>query len=327
MSRFCGGSRVINAGWSLVVNSMRSRALAMLALTLCGCSGPAGPMFRTEPVQSSASISPDPRQDSRLRERLPASGQVPADQLLRLLAETQMVKGWPAGLMQGASVECNSVSRVIDAIRYLEDSQGWVYDPESLVFTRATATHSLDGPDAFGRPQSLARVDRSARGVVCISLRFVRCSAGLSLTELDASATLTSFKASFPDGVQGSWSSTTERTYFNNYASPVNQSGNSLVQSQLQTRSAGLTVNALAARLPHGMARIDGTVEVSSFTGAGLDKATVDFPLQLDCPRHEWARVVVIRGADLNASAAFKHWSQSALSADADDLALLVKLD
>ena len=322
------GLRGRSVGLTSAGRNMKSRVFLLLVLTLCGCSDPVTLMYRKDPPRPSASLSLDPRRDLQLRERLPASGQVPSDQLLRLLRDLQEVSNWPPGLMVVRSVDVTCVSRVVDAESWLEEAEGWTYDPDSRVFTVATATHALDQPDAFGRPTASARVPLQARGSVLISIRFVSLSGGLSLTDLNAATTLSDFRASFPDGVQGSWSSTQTRGYYNGVTTPLNAAGNAVVNTTLQTAQAGVIVSALAARLPHGMARIDGTLTVSSFSGSsGVDQSQVTVPLQLDCERHTWERVFMIQGGNADATAAFKHWSQSTLGVDASDLAVFVRLD
>jgi hypothetical protein len=194
-----------------------------------------------------------------------------------------------------------------DAIRAVEEACGWVFDVEKGVFYVARASHSVDDPDSFGRPQALVRAPMQARPMLQVAFRFRRVSVGVSADQVSASGDGTTFSASLPDGVRETWSKVSERSYFEGVRD-ANSSTASVVQTERRAVESGIEVDALAARLPGGLFRIDGRIALSSFSGQSLDRAVVDFPLQLDGERGRWCRVVVIKGADVGVGLAFRQF-------------------
>jgi len=212
---------------------------------------------------------------------------------------------------------------VREAIAAIENDAGWVFAPAQRKFYHAAASHSVDIPDAFGRPTAETIADRVTRPVVQVSFLFRRLSGSATNDEITAGFVITSFSASIPDGVRGAWSSTTERSFYDEVTDV--RTGN-VVESGRKTVSAGLQLDALAARLPGGYARIDGTLSVSAFVGRSADKSEISIPLQLDAVRFEWHRVCVIRGADISAALALRHFGFE-FSSGADAVEVLVRVE
>ena len=212
-----------------------------------------------------------------------------------------------------------------DLIFQTEVETGWVYDAGTNSFVRFYATSTLDGPDAFGRP-SRRSVPLDARPSARLSVRLVNLGIATAfdagkLAPVDLSVSLQEIAVSVPDGVFSTWSSTENRTYREGAVQPI---GNSpVVETTLKTRSAGIQLSALCARLPGGKARIDGTVTISSFT-TGLDTADVTVPLQLDIPRGSWIRIYRTRTVGASATILLRAFGATAA---AGQVALEVRVD
>jgi hypothetical protein len=133
------------------------------------------------------------------------------------------------------------------------------------------------------------------------------------------------FSGSVPAGVNSNWVKTEERSYFEGVTSASSDKPE-VVQTQRKTVQSGLQLQALAARLPGGMFRIDGTLTISSFVGTGLNRAVADLPLQVDGPRGQWVRCLLIRGGDLAAELAIERVSLNATAGgDALEVSVLVE--
>ncbi|HEV2293804.1 MAG TPA: hypothetical protein VGR35_08100 [Tepidisphaeraceae bacterium] len=282
--------------------------LAMLStVLLSGCSGPPSPTYTTAPPLGGL-LSRTPS----LQKILPVAGKVPIAELIYHLRKMEVVSRLPpSGLISGIPVEfiqSEGQTSAADAIRAVEEATGWVFDVEAGVFYEARASHSIDSPDAFGRPGTPTRAPLDARPMVQMAVRFRRVSAAVTPDALGIGGDGTVFTASVPDGVMSNWSRTSSRTYFEGIQD-ANAANATVVRLELREKESGLQVGALAARLPGGMFRLDGRISVSSFTGRkGTDRDVIDFPLQIDGERGRWCRVVVIKGADVGASLAFRQF-------------------
>lgn len=164
------------------------------------------------------------------------------------------------------------------------------------------------------------------RPMVQVSFRFRRVSIGANNDVASIGGDGTVFCASLPDGIQEEWSKTSERSYFEELRDANNPNvDSSVVRTTRKVVESGIDVRALAARLPGGLFRLDGRISLSSFQGQNLDRAVIDFPLQCDGQRGQWCRVVVIKGADLGASVAFRQFGIGvAGSGEALELSVMV---
>lgn len=307
----------------------RSLLVTLLMASQSGCWGGGGQTYMTETVLGDLS---SPIRKGNVSAR--AEGFVEPRQLLQILLREEVVQSWPDGPVTGPAMYCDQTTRLADVIRGLERSQSWVYDPLSESFYVATATHSADGPDAFGRATASDRVPVQRRAAVAVWFKFRKVSAGASVgighgrnQTLSAGAGETTFCASVPDGVPSRWDRSTERSYFEGVRDPA-AGGADVRQVETQRRvvSSGLAFEAITARLPGGAFRIDGKLEISAFVGRGLDRTVVTTPIQLDGPRHEWLRTLVISGGDVAGDVAFRHFGLDT-SATTDSLEVLVKVD
>ena len=302
---------------------LRATSLILL-LSLVGCT------------QSTSTYATPPARENYesrfpfLDQPFPVQGSVPLFRVLQELEAKEWVLWHPherADLVQ--AFQAQGVVRVRDLISAIETAEGWTFDPGTKRFCVAVATHPIDQPDAFGRKApGVAGAETSTRGSVSIEFRFRSVNLGLSAGSgggVNSGATLEEFAGSIPEGVQADWSSTTERSYFNGVESTVGLS-NTVVNTNRETVQAGLQFSALAARLPGQNFRVTGTLQVSTFSGSGLDRNVISLPVQADAKLNTWVRLVRIRGADATVQAVWKHFNGTiGASADAIDLEIRVE--
>lgn len=300
---------------------MRLLAVILLAVSTSGCWAINGPMYTATAEQDGYGS-----QYPALLKVLPGRGEIPAWRILAALVEVEAVVAYPPKPDQPShSLLADGNLRVIDAIRAVELDMGWVYDAPTKTFRTASATHSIDSPDTFGHVGQ-RRAELAARGSVVLRFRFVRLDGSLDIVQRTAGAggSYSEFAASFPDGVNGSWSSVEQRSYFDHIDQPSTL--NSSLATTRRSVEAGTTVQALAARLPGGKFRLDGTITVSAFIGPGLDLATVTLPLQCDAPRGQWHRVYFTRGAEAQLLLSSRRLV-SGLAGSASAAELLIRVD
>lgn len=263
------------------------------------------------------------------------AGILPLQQALQELIRLEVVRGYPAGQLPEVSFQVWETTRCRDLVKVIEEQCGWIWDSDSRTFYLALATHTADRPDSFGRPQNLERAPLSRRPLLRLHFRFRRYAASIfaqsTLTDLagaTGSVVGTSFTAICPDGLETTWSSTSERSYFEGVRDPADTGGlNRQVTTSRKTVSAGLQVSLLVARLPGNGFRIDGELEVASFSaGSGLDRNVIRFPLGLDAERGKWITTVLIRSADLSATVALRNFGID-LGASGDVVGLEVLID
>ncbi|MCC7168682.1 MAG: hypothetical protein IT565_14040 [Rhodospirillales bacterium] len=192
-------------------------------------------------------------------------------------------------------------------ITVVEWKQGWVYIPESKIFEQAYASHSVEAADESGRIKpGTEQLQRLPRHMVRVSFRFVRgtISGGTVDLGLNAAGQVIQFDAWLPAGVAQSWSSVSERAYFE--TSNSTSTDRSLPTTR-RVVPAGVQYEGLAAALPGGFCRIDGSLSVSSFlSGLGAERAIVQVPCQADGLRGTWIKVFQLTGADANVRASLR---------------------
>lgn len=196
------------------------------------------------------------------------------------------------------TVELRGTERVSDIISLVERSQGWAFDYGSRRFYRATATHSVDDPDPFGRPGARSPAPTDVRQMISFRIRFVRLSGGLDRDGVDLGVVLTELHRIVPAGVLLSFSNGVERSFREGIISSAS-SRPSEIETTRRTVASGVQVQALASTLPGGRFRVDGELSISSFVGEGLDRGTVDVPLQCDGVRGVPLTLARFRSADL----------------------------
>ncbi len=301
---------------------MRCVVVMILGMSLSGCWAMDGSTYSsaTDPAESM----------SRFPFLMPfvvAQGELPVAALLTYLRSKEAVAKYPSGELPASSVLSDGSMRIIDAVREIERACGWVYQPETRNFYTARATHEIDDPDAFGNPQNNERASLDARPMVSLSFRFRRIQAGLSADEASAGSVVTQFTATLPDGVRSQWSSVTERSFFEGVRDAANPDAQSeLVETKRGIVQSGIEVSGIAARLPGFKFRIDGQLAISAFTGGNLDRAVLNLPLQIDAERGQWVRTLIIRGGDVSARAAFRHFDID-FNATGEAIELLVRVD
>lgn len=266
-----------------------------------------------------------------LEKILPVAGKVPIVELLWHLRKLEVVARLPpSGMITAMPSDVIEALpgrySAADAVRAIEEACGWVFDPDVGNFYVARASHTIDRPDAFGMATAPRRAPSTPRPMVAIAFRFRRISGTINEEGADFGADGTVFRASLPDGISETWRKITTRSYFEGLRD-ANSDSQTVVETVLQEVESGITVDALAARLPGGLFRIDGRISVSSFTGrTGTDRAVIDFPLQCDGERGKWCRVVTISGADAGATLAFRQFDFSP-RAGGDAVELCVRVD
>jgi hypothetical protein len=218
------------------------------------------------------------------------------------------------------------VTRVSDVVAFVETTMGWVYDPPSKRFIRAAATHTVDEPDAFGRPTNTdQRASLERRGLVAMQFRFVKLTLGTQgRADLGAGFEFDRYSVSGPEGVQRPWINDTEqRGYFQGTTQGLSTIS---VATTRETIEAGVQLTGMASRLPGNGFRLDGDLSISSFTDTGLDKAQVEVPLQIDGERGKWYRVFVGEGANASVGLALRRFRVD-LSAAGSAVAVEVRVD
>lgn len=305
-------------------------AIALTTLLL-GCSQPEVSTYQAPAVPDDALLR-IPKVVSPLK----AYGPVELPALLRELQRLELVNSFPSDPLKGEPLPCTEITRALDGIRHLEIQLSWVYDPFAKRFYRATATHSLDAPDSFGRPATTQRVSLDRRPAISVGFKFRRKNKNANLFfgrdttatgSAGASYTETIFFGTLADGVPGIWQRGQEKEYFNQTVLPVSATGDSRsVTTDRQVVQAGLRFQAIAARLPGGNFRVDGALEISSFVDQGRNRELLSFPIELDGPRGMWVQTVSFRGLDASINATLRKLGIGG-SASNDVTELFIKVD
>jgi len=148
------------------------------------------------------------------------------------------------------------------------------------------------------------RLFRYRRVNVPVSIRFVRVSGGVSLDELSAGTTLYLYSGLFPDGQDSSFSTNQERGFQEGIVGTDNP-GTTVVRTNRKTINSGIDIAGYVTCMPGSWARFVTKLEVSAFTGSGLDRNVTSVPLSLDVPRYQWVPVHVFSSLDLAGSISF----------------------
>lgn len=294
----------------------------MLSYSLTGCTAPQLYSATDAKVSSAAKDS--------YKDPISAMGDLPASRVLDLLAAKKLVVDYPTK-PQALAIRLEQGATCWDAITDIERAYNWVYDCDRKVFLEAYATHSVDSPDEAGRSSGINPLTLNARAMVAYRIRFVNVTgslSGLGVNNGEAyfggGAQYIELGATIPAGVNASWSSTTERSFFNGLTDT--QTGET-IQTERSTVQSGVTYSGIAGLIPGSKMRLHGALEVSSFTGeSGLDRSVIAIPVQVDGPRREWVKVFEYQSLDANAKLAFRNLGLS-LGAGASAVAVYVRLD
>lgn len=307
---------------------IRCALLSMLTILCSGCQGSGHSTYHTERLRS-ATTSP-----SWMEAHFPGSGAIPERQLLLDLKRREVLTDHPPPRYADSTIFLSEGSRVKDVIDGIESREKWVYDERARDFYEASATHPIDGPDSFGRRTAETAVPTSSRRIVSVGFRFRRITGGGTASSSDAwggvavsaSGAQTVFFASVPDGVEASWSSTNERSYYEGVRDPAGSGLDRQVETARRVVEAGLQFAATTARLPGYRARISGQLSISAFAGRALDRSVIACPVEMDLPRGTWVRIMAISGADAGADVALRHFG-FVLSGTADYVQVEVRVD
>lgn len=307
---------------------MRCRWVIVSMALLSGCTRPVGLTYRTPAGPPSVSSSLALKSDHLAG----AVGSLDPAGLLGLLIKSELLVEYPTTELVGEPFLCRPETRIKDIIRALEIRENWVYDPSSRAFYAAIATHTLDDPDAFGRQTSKNPVPLGRRPVVAVSIRFQNESGAASISSgspFTAAANLSgqgrTIEFGVPDGIVSSWSDTEDRTYYEGVRDPSSDLTRQ-VNTTLRHLSAGVQTTLLVARLPGDGFRVDGTLTVASFVGAGLEQKSVTVPLQLDGPRHQWLQIFASEGRDRSGEISINDFAAS-VGLGRDNVFILIRVD
>jgi len=308
---------------------MKSSLAILWVIFLSGCWVPSGWTYRQAVAAGESTV-----QDPSLSKPVKVYGVVELPAAMRELVRLELVRGYPPGDLLGAGIACDESTRAADLIRTIEVRKGWVYDPTLKIFYVASATHLIDAPDGFGRVTSENPAPVTRRPMLSVQFRFRRVSAGAKAGfggafsgDLGGNAglTATTFSACLPEGVRKQIAVQSTRTYYEGVQSPE-ANDTPVVRTELKSVASGLSFDVLAARLPGELFRMQGDLSISAFVGTGLDQSTVQLPIEVDGPRHQWVSYIVIRGGDMGMDAAFRHFGVN-LSGSADQIECQVRVD
>ena len=302
-----------------MVANMKCILVIFCVVWLSGCAGLGGATYSTTDIPSDFS-SKIPLGDRRIL----MYGEVPLAMVLSELRMREVVRSVPVGPWPEGTVKRADQLTISEAVLEIERRAGWIYDPATKSFYAAGSTHPIDAPDSFGRPTAEDPASRVSRPECCIRVRFAHVSAGMSALAIGGSGAFQEFSISLPDGVQKSWQSSSERSFING-VSNVSATGTT-VQTSRQAVSAGIILTGMASRLPGGLARCTLDLEVSTFTGNGVDKASLKVPVEFDGPRSRWVKVASYIGADAAAQIVFHHLGVS-LSATGETGEVWIRVD
>lgn len=291
--------------WAAKLTDRRSLfVLVNLSLVLLSVS--CVPMDAISPTTESVSSSQFPT--GKLAEVAQLQGQIPLREVLRQMQIVGILSAYPP--IRDDEQRTISVGRDTtwwSVVTVVEGMMGWVYEVDSKMFQRANATSTVDAGDSAGRlGVGGDRLALEPRRMVRISFRFVRgtISGGSVDLGINAAAQIIQFDAWLPAGVSQTWSSVSERAYFEAAASV--DSDRSLPTTR-RVVPAGVQYEGVAAVLPGGFCRVDAKLSVSSFlSGLGAERAVVDVPIQADGLRGTWVRVFQLTGADANVRASLR---------------------
>lgn len=249
-------------------------------------------------TESNSSIASE-----KLGRRLAVSGLLPVAEVLNYLQEEKLLQSFP-GKAGDAQIAVMPGSKAEAVIAEVERVQGWLYDCESQRFVVAYATHPIDNPDTMGRLTHDEPADRSPRLSVAFRIRFVGFTGNLSTQQLGAGGSYLEFGASVPCGVNSTWSSQQERSYYTGIKNT--QTGDN-VQTDRSAVSSGVMYSGVGAYLPGMLSRLTGSLSISSFVGDGLDRNTIDIPVNYDGPRRQWVKLFELRQLDASAQITFRN--------------------
>lgn len=317
--RDCCGLLVLERVLSWMGTLIACLLVMWLVIGTSGCSVTHGSTYRAERI-----FDDSEHRYPFLTAPAGVYGEVPVWWALHNLEERGVVKRYPKNSNALAEkIQGREDMTVREAVYQIEQVARWVFDPETQSFFVATATHTIEDPDSFGRPMGEI-VDRQPRAAVVFCIRFRALTGSASRFGLTGSFASTYFWGSIAEGVHESWSKNTERSFINKVQDT--ESGRT-VETEREVVTAGLSLQGIAARLPGGMCRVDGRLNISSFVGGTSDRSTVDTPLQIDGPRGVWIPILRVQSGDIGGGVEFDAIRDFAPSASADAIEVAVKVE
>jgi hypothetical protein len=183
--------------------------------------------------------------------------------------------------------------------------------------------HPIERPDELGRPTEGVPFIR--RSLVHLHIEFYRVGVNVDVRNAAAAASgqVQRFSYLTTPGINVSVGNTSERAFSESVV--LGSSDAAALQGVTQFREAGLTFDGTIG-IVQPYTRISGEVVVSSFLGSGIERASVDIPIELDAVLGRWVTVATIDAADVNAGIAFQSFGWT-LDAGAERIVVRVRVD
>lgn len=258
-------------------------AIASAGLSFSGC-------VVKPPTSERLMVAPSSYASPRWSQPALLVGEVPLGQALDRLRQAEVVNGHPDSRELSTLIVPRG-STLRDLSRLVERDQAWILVGREYV--------------RYGRwigGDDLRRIAQR-RTSYPVSIRFVAVQGGLNLASVDAGLVIRQYSGVAVDGEPSSVSQTTERSYFDEVTSA--ETGNT-VRTSRKSVSSGVNFSYEVLLMPGGLARIVGTLDVSSFVGSSADRAATNVPIQIDIDRGEWIPVHLFTGGDASVALAFK---------------------
>lgn len=212
-------------------------------------------------------------------------------------------------------------------IKKIETICSVTYDAKTKSFREATATHSVDAPDAAGRSTSERPLSQQLRQMIAVKFRFVRGNAGLAFdpVSLSASGSMIQQQIIVPAGQSGSFGSADDERYYYEQAVTTSTSTPGVINTERKTDRAGVLFEGVAGVLPGGNFRINATLEVSTFGGDG-SKSQVQVPVNYDGERGKWHQIFDFRAGSAALQAKLRGMGLN-IKGSADLVMVFVRVD
>lgn len=301
VSNMCG-QPATNSG----LRSMGLRWLFVLGLILAAVSGCSLQYRKEQPLPLAIaavgkSAPSELEQRAWLSECCPLIGEVPAGRVRSIL----LIKGYPSNLIQVVPpLEAGTWEQSLEVL-----ARANKLEVSGKDFVAASASHSVESPDAAGRPgDGFSMLPRRRLVRVRVRFRVVGVEGGIdtsapSAAQLAGSGQSIEFGAVIAAGVNSTWSSTTERSYTQG---AVSVDSGQVVKTTKTTVPAGVQYSGIVGFVTGSESmRIDSVLSVSAFLGDGIERSSVSVPLQVDVKRGAWVEFWEFDTMDARVRAAF----------------------
>ena len=183
--------------------------------------------------------------------------------------------------------------------------------------------HPIEEPDSLGR--ALQGQPFFKREQAILKVEFWRYGGGVDIRNptLEAGAQVARFAYRVTPGIEFDLSSTVERTVTE--FTVLGDSSAEALESNTRAVEAGLEFTGFVGSRPEGV-RLTGQLNVSSFIGTGIERASQQIPIEVDAMPAEWVVVALIDSADVQARLAFQAFTWS-LNAGGEQILVRIRVD